>query len=85
MSVERVVPSTLKSTEATPTLSLAFAETATEEPETVLPFVGAVRETVGGIVSEVPAHPVSAGQPWGIAGYACVPHLESAVRVLTGR
>ena len=51
MSVKSVVPSTLKSTEATPTLSEAFAETVTAEPETVEPFTGAVMETVGRVVS----------------------------------
>ena len=47
VSVKSVVPSTLKSTEATPTLTEAFAETVTAEPETVEPFTGAVMETVG--------------------------------------
>ena len=51
VSLKSVVPSTLKSTEATPTLSEAFAETVTAEPETVEPFTGAAMETVGRVVS----------------------------------
>jgi hypothetical protein len=47
-----VVPSSLNSTTATPTLSEAVAETVTAVPETVAPLAGAVRETVGGVVSE---------------------------------
>jgi hypothetical protein len=47
------VPSTLKVTPATATLSLAFAESVTLVPPTVAPLLGAVRETVGGVVSGV--------------------------------
>ncbi len=36
-----------------PMLSLAVAETATEAPETVEPFVGVLKETVGAVVSGV--------------------------------
>ena len=34
-------------------LSLAVAETATEAPKTVEPFVGALKETVGAVASGV--------------------------------
>ena len=44
-------PSNLNWTPATPTLSVALAETVTEDPETVAPLDGAVRETDGGVVS----------------------------------
>ena len=47
----RFVPSSLNCTETTPTLSEAFAETTTEEPETVAPFAGEVREMAGAVVS----------------------------------
>src|SRR5262245_11443367 len=52
-SLPRLVPSTRNWTPATPTLSLAFAVTATEAPDTVALFAGAVRETVGSVVSGV--------------------------------
>jgi hypothetical protein len=45
------VPSILNWTFVTPTLSEAVAEMVTDEPETVAPLVGAVRETVGGVIS----------------------------------
>jgi hypothetical protein len=48
----RFVPSTWNCTLATPTLSLAFAETVTV-PVTVAPLAGAVIDTVGGVVSGV--------------------------------
>ena len=51
-SVPKSTPSTLIVTEVTPTLSVAEAVILTV-PETVAPFVGAVRETVGGVVSGV--------------------------------
>jgi len=41
----------LNCTPATPTLSEALAETIKDEPETVAPFAGAVREMVGAVVS----------------------------------
>ena len=44
-------PSNLNWTPATPTLSVALAETVTEEPEAVAPLDGAVIATVGGVVS----------------------------------
>ena len=46
----RFVPSIWNCTLATPTLSLAFAETVTV-PVTVAPLVGDVIDTVGGVVS----------------------------------
>ena len=49
-----VVPSSLNCTPETPTLSDALADTVTEEPETVVPFAGAVTETVGAWVSGAP-------------------------------
>ena len=51
MSVASCTPSTENSTLATPTLSLALAVTETL-PDTVAPAVGAVTDTVGGVVSE---------------------------------
>src|SRR3989344_2074410 len=51
-SVPRFAPSSLNWTPATPTLSVADAETATE-PETVEPFAGAVKDTEGAMVSAV--------------------------------
>src|SRR4051812_30294856 len=51
VSVATTVPSTRKSTEDTATLSAAVALTATEVPETVAPSAGAVRLTVGAVVS----------------------------------
>jgi hypothetical protein len=50
----RFAPSSLNWTYATATLSEAFAESATEEPPTVAPFVGAVSDTIGGVVSPAP-------------------------------
>jgi hypothetical protein len=50
-SVPRFCPSTVNSTPVTPTLSDALAETTTAEPETVVFPPGAVRVTVGGVVS----------------------------------
>jgi len=50
LSVAMTLPSMRKSTEATPTLSEAEAEMVLV-PETVAPFDGAVRDTVGGVVS----------------------------------
>src|SRR3984893_12156705 len=49
------VPSTLNCTFATATLSEAVAESATDEPETVAPFAGAVSETEGAVLSTVNA------------------------------
>ena len=49
-SVLRFTPFSLNCTPETPTLSEAEAETETEEPETVP--LGAVIDTVGGVVSE---------------------------------
>ena len=46
MNVARVVPSTVKRTDATPLSSEAEAETVTD-PETVELFVGEVKEIVG--------------------------------------
>jgi hypothetical protein len=46
----RFAPSTWNCTLATPTLSDAFAVTETT-PVTVAPFAGAVKDTVGGVVS----------------------------------
>ena len=43
-------PSSRNWTPATPTLSLALAETVTV-PDTVAPLAGAVMETVGGVIS----------------------------------
>ena len=53
-SAPRLAPSSLNCTPETPTLSDALAETATEVPETVVPFAGAVMETVGAWVSVPP-------------------------------
>ena len=50
-SAPRLAPSSLNCTPTTPTLSLASAETATDEPVTVALFAGAVSETVGEVVS----------------------------------
>ena len=50
-SASRFTPSSPNWTPATPTLSLAVATTATAVPETVDPFAGAVRLTVGGTLS----------------------------------
>jgi hypothetical protein len=44
-------PLTLNCTPATPTLSEAVDERVTDDPETVAPFEGAVRETAGAVVS----------------------------------
>ena len=56
-AVPRFVPSTWNCTLATPTLSLALAETVTV-PATVAPLAGAVIDTVGGVVSGLLAVPV---------------------------
>ena len=50
-SAERLAPSSLNWTPATPTLSEAVAETVTVLPLSEAPEVGAERETVGAIVS----------------------------------
>ena len=50
-SAPRLLPSSLNCTPVTPTLSDALAETVTEEPETVALLLGAVSETVGGLLS----------------------------------
>jgi hypothetical protein len=50
-SAPRLAPSSLNCTPATPVLSKAVAETLML-PETVELAMGAVRETVGGVVSE---------------------------------
>ena len=47
----RLFPSSLNWTPTTPTLSEAVDETVTELPETVELFAGAVKETVGDVVS----------------------------------
>src|ERR1039458_2007828 len=49
-SAPRLAPSRGNCTDATPTLSVACAETVTE-PLTVLPLLGAVMEITGGVVS----------------------------------
>src|SRR6266851_4055456 len=49
-SAPRLAPSSLNWTPTTPTLSEAVAETVTM-PKMVAPLAGAVRETVGGVVS----------------------------------
>src|SRR5207244_10696398 len=51
-SAPRLAPSSLNCTPPTPTLSAAVAVTETV-PATVLPAIGAVMETVGGVVSVV--------------------------------
>ena len=48
-----MLPSTLKLTPAIEILSEAVAESVTEAPETVEPLVGAVRETVGSVLSGI--------------------------------
>lgn len=48
----KLPPSNWNCTLATPTLSLAFAETVAV-PETVAPVIGAVMDIVGGVVSAV--------------------------------
>jgi len=50
-SAPRVAPSSLNCTPTTPTLSLAFAVTATADPRPSRPRLGAVIETMGGVVS----------------------------------
>ena len=50
-SPPRFCPSRVNWTPVTPTLSVAFAVTTTAEPRTVAPLAGAVRETVGDVVS----------------------------------
>src|SRR5262249_19210657 len=51
-SAPRLAPSSLNCTPATATLSEALAETVIV-PDTVAPLAGAVRETVGAVVSAV--------------------------------
>ena len=51
-SAPRLTPSKRNWTPETPTLSVAVAETVTV-PETVEPEIGAVIETVGGVVSVI--------------------------------
>jgi len=58
-SVPRDVPSTLRLTEVTPTLSLADTPTLTP-PETVAASTGEVTLTVGGVLSTAPPPPASA-------------------------
>src|SRR4051794_16578295 len=58
----RLAPSSLNCTPATPTLSDAFAETATAAPETVEPAAGAVSETVGGVGSGGVVPPLPLGR-----------------------
>src|SRR5205823_1235260 len=50
-SAPRFAPSSLNCTPTTPTLSLVVAVTVAAVPDTVAPFVGAVIETTGGVVS----------------------------------
>jgi hypothetical protein len=50
-SAPRLAPSSLNCTPTIPMLSEAFALTATEDPDTVAPDVGAVIETVGEMMS----------------------------------
>lgn len=52
MAVPRLTPSNLNWTLATATLSVADAFTVTVLPETVIPVLGAVTVTLGGVVSE---------------------------------
>lgn len=44
-------PFSLNWTKETPTVSVAVAVSATDEPPTVAPLAGAVSKTVGGVVS----------------------------------
>src|SRR4051812_25369217 len=60
VSVASVLPSTLNVTLVTPTLSEAFADNATDAPDTVAPLLGAVTPTVGAVVS---AEPVGGTDP----------------------
>src|SRR2546430_1368012 len=53
-SAPRFAPSSLNCTPTTPTLSVALAETLTDEPDTVALFVGARKKTVGAVVSVLP-------------------------------
>src|SRR5947208_1016940 len=53
-SAPRLAPSSLNCTPATPTLSVALAETVTDEPDTVALFAGALKETAGGVESVLP-------------------------------
>jgi hypothetical protein len=52
-SLPTLTPFALNCTPTTPTVSDAFAESVTDEPEMVAPFDGAVIETVGGLLSTV--------------------------------
>src|SRR5216117_2877129 len=58
-SAPRLAPSSRNCTPATPTLSDALAVTATV-PDTVAPEAGAVRVTLGGVVSAAPASALNA-------------------------
>src|SRR5206468_11794818 len=53
----RLAPSSLNGTLAAPPLPEAVADPVTAEPDTVAPLAGAVRDTVGGTVSDVPGAP----------------------------
>jgi hypothetical protein len=57
VSVATTMPSTIRSTLATPTLSLALASTVTAPPSTA-PSAGEVMVAVGGVVS-LPSSPVA--------------------------
>ena len=57
-SEPKVALSSLKVTPETETLSDADADIATDDPETVDPDEGAVRETVGGMRSEGEEMPI---------------------------
>ena len=50
-SLPTLTPFTLNCAPATPTVSDPFADSVTDDPETVAPFEGSVRETEGAIVS----------------------------------
>ena len=72
-SAPRFAPSSLNCTPATPTSSAALAVTATLA-ETVAPAVGAVIDTVGGVVSAVIA---------ALASLEAGPRLPTASSALT--
>ena len=63
-SVPKLFPSSWNCTPTTPTLSDALAETATDEPDTVALFAGAVIETVGAIGSELEQDALPAYRAW---------------------
>jgi hypothetical protein len=54
LGLPRFPPSKVNCTDATPTLSVALAETVTAVPVIWAPFDGAVMNTTGGVVSLVP-------------------------------